>query len=102
VVGKIPNFLGAEAAADYLAALPAWEAAHVLKANPDKAQRPVRVRSLTEGKVLYMAVPRLADELPFYLPDPEHLSMSPWEAAAKERAATADGTSQPANCHRWT
>jgi len=59
VVGKIPNFLGAEAAADYLAALPAWEAAHVLKANPDKAQRPVRVRSLTEGKVLYMAVPRL-------------------------------------------
>ena len=37
VVGKIPNFLGAEAAADQLAALPAWQAAHVLKANPDKA-----------------------------------------------------------------
>ena len=86
VVGKIPNFLGAEAAADQLAALPAWETARVLKANPDKAQRPVRVRSLTEGKVLYMAVPRLADELPFYL-DPECLSMSPWEAATKEGAA---------------
>jgi hypothetical protein len=43
VVGKIPNFLGAEAAADYLAALPAWEVAQVLKANPDKAQRPIRV-----------------------------------------------------------
>ena len=27
VVGKIPNFLGAEAAADQLAALPAWETA---------------------------------------------------------------------------
>jgi 5-formyltetrahydrofolate cyclo-ligase len=90
VVGKIPNFLGAEAAADQLAALPAWEAAHVLKANPDKAQRPVRARALTDGKVLYMAVPRLADELPFYLLDPELLSMSPWEAAAKEGAAKAE------------
>ena len=87
VVGKIPNFLGAEAAADQLAALPTWEAARVIKANPDKAQRAVRARALTEGKVLYMAVPRLADELPFYLLDPERLSMSPWEAAAKEGAA---------------
>jgi 5-formyltetrahydrofolate cyclo-ligase len=89
VVGKIPNFLGTEAAADQLAALPPWEEAQVLKANPDKAQRPIRARALTEGKVLYMAVPRLADELPFYLLDPEHLSMSPWEAAAKEGAAKA-------------
>jgi hypothetical protein len=77
VVGKIPNFLGAEAAADQLAVLPAWEAAHVVKANPDKAQRPVRAQALADGKVLYMAVPRLADELPFYLLDPEHLSMPP-------------------------
>jgi 5-formyltetrahydrofolate cyclo-ligase len=89
VVGKIPNFLGAEAAADQLAAQLAWETAHVVKANPDKAQRAVRARALTEGKVLYMAVPRLADELPFYLLDPEDLSISPWEAAAKEGAAKA-------------
>jgi 5-formyltetrahydrofolate cyclo-ligase len=89
VVGKIPNFHGTEAAADRLAALPAWEAARVLKANPDKAQRAVRARALTAGRVLYMAVPRLADELPFYLLDPEQLSISPWEAATKEGAATA-------------
>jgi 5-formyltetrahydrofolate cyclo-ligase len=89
VVGKIPNFLGAEAAADQLAALPAWAAARVVKANLDKAQRAVRARALTEGKVLYMAVTRLADELPFYLLDPENLGMSPWEAAAKEGAAKA-------------
>ena len=87
VVGKIPNFLGADTAADQLAALSAWENAHVLKANPDKAQRAVRARALTEGKVLYMAVPRLADELPFYLLDPEHLGIPPWEAATKEGAA---------------
>jgi 5-formyltetrahydrofolate cyclo-ligase len=96
VIGKIPNFLGAEAAADQLAALPAWEMAHVLKANPDKAQRPVRARALTEGKLLYMAVPRLADELPFYLLDPAHLSISPWEAATKEGAAKA-GQKVPAS-----
>jgi 5-formyltetrahydrofolate cyclo-ligase len=87
VVGKIPNFVGAEAAADQLAVLPAWEAARVVKANPDKAQRAVRAKALTDGKLLYMAVPRLADELPFYLLDPENLGMSPWEAAAKEGAA---------------
>jgi 5-formyltetrahydrofolate cyclo-ligase len=52
VVGKIPNFLGAEAAVDRLAALPAWAAARVVKANPDKAQRAVRATALTEGKVL--------------------------------------------------
>jgi 5-formyltetrahydrofolate cyclo-ligase len=88
-VGKIPNFVGAEAAADQLAGLPVWQAAKVLKANPDKAQRAVRARALTEGKVLYMAVPRLADELPFYLLEPERLTIPPGEAASKEGAATA-------------
>ena len=34
-----------------------------------------------------MAVPRLADELPYYLLDPEHLSISLEEAATKEGAA---------------
>jgi hypothetical protein len=48
-----------------------------LKANPDKAQRAVRARALIEGKVLYMAVPRLADQLPFYLLDPERLILQP-------------------------
>jgi 5-formyltetrahydrofolate cyclo-ligase len=36
-----------------------------------------------------MAMPRLADELTFYLLDPEHLSIDPWEAAAKKGAAKA-------------
>ena len=50
----------------------------------------MRARALTAGKVLYMAVPRLADDLPFYLLDPEHLAMYPWEAATKEGAAKAE------------
>jgi hypothetical protein len=88
-VGKIPNFLGAEAAAEQLATQPLWQTARVLKANPDKAQRAVRAKALAEGKVLYVAVPRLADDLPFYLLDPEDLCGSPWEAASKEGAARA-------------
>jgi 5-formyltetrahydrofolate cyclo-ligase len=66
-----------------------WQTAHVLKANPDKAQRAVRAEALTDGKVLYMAVPRLAAELPFYLLEPERLTIPPWEAASKEGAAKA-------------
>lgn len=63
--GRIPGFQGAEAAADRLAALPSWRAARVLKLNPDTPQRPVRCRALESGKLLYMAVPRLASERPF-------------------------------------
>jgi 5-formyltetrahydrofolate cyclo-ligase len=37
----------------------------VVKANPDSPQLPVRRRALAEGKVVYMAVPRLREEKPF-------------------------------------
>lgn len=88
VHGRIPAFSGSEAAAARLAALPAWQAAQVIKAVPDKAQLPVRVRALTEGKLLYMAVPRLAEKLPFYLLDPKSLTVPPAEAASSRVAAT--------------
>jgi 5-formyltetrahydrofolate cyclo-ligase len=68
--GRIPNFVGADAAADRLATLPVWQAARVVKAVPDKAQLPVRARALAEGKLVYMAVPKLADAHPFYQLDP--------------------------------
>jgi 5-formyltetrahydrofolate cyclo-ligase len=58
-VGHIPNFVGAQAAADRLATLPIWQQAKVIKCNPDSPQRPVRLKALQEGKLLYMAVPRL-------------------------------------------
>ncbi|MEU8007598.1 5-formyltetrahydrofolate cyclo-ligase [Catellatospora sp. NPDC049111] len=68
--GRIPNFVGADLAADRLASLNAWKNARVVKANPDPAQHPVRIQALQEGKLLYMAVPRLATPEPFYLLDP--------------------------------
>src|SRR2546426_8777857 len=59
--GRIPNFLGAERAADRLCELDVWKGANILKCNPDSPQRPVRLRALKEGKIVYMAVPRLRD-----------------------------------------
>ena len=80
--GRIPNFTGAEAAADRLRNLPAWRVAGTLKANPDSAQLPVRQRALEDGKTVYMAVPRLAGEEPFFALDPDHLSDPPRKAAS--------------------
>jgi 5-formyltetrahydrofolate cyclo-ligase len=80
--GRIPNFAGAPAAAARLALLPPWGAARVLKANPDAPQLPVRARALADGKLVYMAVPRLADERPFILLDPQRLDVPPRRAAS--------------------
>jgi 5-formyltetrahydrofolate cyclo-ligase len=63
--GRIPNFRCAEAAADRLAQLPEWQAAAVVKSNPDAPQLPVRRHARRAGKTLYMAVPRLAEDKPF-------------------------------------
>jgi 5-formyltetrahydrofolate cyclo-ligase len=87
VHGYIPAFAGAEAAADRLAALPTWRSAQVIKSVPDRAQQPVRERALRDGKLLYMAVPMLADELPFYILDPANLAVTPAEAASRQAAA---------------
>ena len=80
--GRIPNFTGAEAAAERLRVTPAWQAARTLKANPDSAQLPVRQRALEDGKIVYMAVPRLAGAEPFSALDPDHLSEPPRKAAS--------------------
>ncbi|WP_105970403.1 5-formyltetrahydrofolate cyclo-ligase [Streptomyces geranii] len=85
--GKIPGFYGAEATAERLAGLDEWQQASTVKANPDWAQLPVRIRALKDGKRVYMAVPRMASPKPFYLLDPETLTISPEEAAEKKGAA---------------
>lgn len=71
--GRIPNFAGADGAAERLAELPAWTAADAIKANPDSPQRPVRKRALEAGKTVYMAVPRLRDEECFLRLDPAEI-----------------------------
>ncbi|MBN9097620.1 MULTISPECIES: 5-formyltetrahydrofolate cyclo-ligase [unclassified Pseudonocardia] len=84
---RISNFTGAEAAAELLRATDAWAAARTVKSNPDSAQLPVRQRALQDGKVVYMAVPRLAEPEPFFLLDPDHLADPPRKAASIAGAA---------------
>src|SRR5262247_2624259 len=89
-VGRIPNFVGAEAAARRLADSPAWQAARVVKCNPDAPQLPVRVLALRQGKRLFMAVPRLREERCFLELDPRRL-VGRERAAASIRGAGALG-----------
>jgi 5-formyltetrahydrofolate cyclo-ligase len=87
VHGRIPNFVGAQAAADRLAELPVWQSSRVIKAVPDKAQLPARIRALRDNKLVYMAVPKLAKQHPFYLLDPAALPVPPEVAASSHGAA---------------
>ena len=68
--GRIPNFEGADEAAARLRETDAWREADVMKANPDAPQLPVRRAALRDGKLLYMARPRLRQEKPFLELDP--------------------------------
>jgi 5-formyltetrahydrofolate cyclo-ligase len=80
--GRIPNFTGAESAADRLTATDPWRAAATVKANPDAPQWPVRQRAVASGRTLFMAVPRLAADHPFVRLEADAIDASP-------RAATS-------------
>lgn len=85
--GRIPNFVGAEAAAEQLRGTSAWARASAVKANPDSPQWPVRQRALEDGLMLYMAVPRLAEPDPFFLLDPSQLGVAPRQASSIKGAS---------------
>lgn len=89
---RIPNFVGAERAAERLRGTSSWDRARTVKANPDAPQWPVRQRALEDGKTLYMAVPRLAEPKPFFLLDPDHLSGSARAASSIKGAARSART----------
>lgn len=90
--GRIPNFVGAEAAAERLRSTDAWVAASTVKANPDSPQWPVRQRALEDGKLVYMAVPRLAEDDPFFLLDPERLADTPRKSSSIKGATASART----------
>lgn len=95
--GRIPNFVGAEAAADRLRGTEVWRRARTVKCNPDSPQWPVRRRALEDGKTVYMAVPRLADPSPFFLLDPADLADPPRQASSikgASRSARRVGTDE--------
>ncbi len=85
--GRIPNFVGAESCARLLAQSPLWKKAKTIKINPDSPQRAIRQRALEEGKIIYMAVPRLHSLKPFIELDPQSLKVSPFWASSIKGAA---------------
>ncbi|MEJ2087269.1 MAG: 5-formyltetrahydrofolate cyclo-ligase [Gammaproteobacteria bacterium] len=78
--GRIPNFVGADAAAARLFEEPEWRAARAIKVNPDSPQRPVRLMALVLGIRVYVPTPRLAGG--FHLLDPAVIDEPDLEAAA--------------------
>lgn len=88
VWSRIPNFVGADAAAWHLSRTPEWAAARIVKSNPDPAQIPVRLRALYDGKIVYTPVPELSRGFPYVKLDPAVLAA---EGVEFETAATAQG-----------
>ena len=88
--GRIPNFIGAEACAGILMQNSRWRHAKVIKVNPDSPQRAIRHKALQEGKIIYMAVPRLHSDKPFIELDPKKLQCSAY-AASSIKGATKFG-----------
>lgn len=84
--GKIPSFTGAEHSAELLRGLDVWKHSSTVKANPDHAQLPVRTHALLDGKLVYMAVPKMATVKPFFLLNPQQLDVPAQEAATKAAA----------------
>lgn len=89
VYGRIPNFKGAEKAAEKLFSLKAWSSARVVKSNPDSPQYYVRLRALEDGKTLIMASPRLTNG--FVLLDPVKIPRNKYKYAATIKGALIYG-----------
>ena len=89
VFQRIPNFTGAEKAAQNLRKLPEYETAKVVFCNPDSPQRHVREMALTDGKILVMATPRLRKG--FLLLDPRLIPRDRISEASSIRGAFKHG-----------
>ena len=85
--GRIPNFTGAERAAELLAEQPEWRSAMALKSNPDSPQWPVRTRALRDDKVVFIATPKLAEDPPFLMLEPARLEVAARAAASIKGSA---------------
>jgi 5-formyltetrahydrofolate cyclo-ligase len=84
----IPDFNGAEEAAERLSQLSSWSSARIVKSNPDAPQIPVRRKALEQGKIVYTPVPELVKDFPFLRLDPDELRA---KGVSFEIAATPAG-----------
>jgi 5-formyltetrahydrofolate cyclo-ligase len=83
--GRIPNFVGAEVAAQKLSETSIWNNARVIKVSPDSPQKPVRFMALKRGMKVIMPTPRLKDG--FLLLDPEKIPENSYEFASTIKGA---------------
>lgn len=83
--GRIPNFVGAEKAAEKLAQLSIWKEANIIKVNPDSPQKPVRRNALNEGKILIMPTPRISSG--FLMLDPRRIDKKNYDYACTIKGA---------------
>jgi len=91
VYHRIPNFVGAEKAAQNLRSLPEYQRASAVFCNPDSPQRPVREMILRDSKLFIMATPRLRQG--FLQIDPSRLSASTIAEASSISGAFKQGRS---------
>ncbi len=81
--GRIPNFLGSDAAAELLRGTEEWQNSRVIFSSPDSAQKKVREFALRDEKLLIMASPKLEEG---------YLLIDPHRVKGKEKlAATING-----------
>jgi len=85
IQGRIPNFLGAEKAAERLVSQKEFENADVIKVNPDSPQRMIRQAALQSGKLLIMPTPRLRRG--FIMLDPNKISTNAFMRASTIKGA---------------
>jgi 5-formyltetrahydrofolate cyclo-ligase len=85
IEGRIPNFAGAEKAAQRLVGERIFQEAEVVFCNPDSPQKPVREAVLRHGKLLVMASPRLRSG--FIVLDPKRIDAKRYSYAATIRGA---------------
>jgi 5-formyltetrahydrofolate cyclo-ligase len=79
--GRIPNFIGAEKAAEKLRELEVYKRAKVIFVNPDSPQRKIRENALKDGKVVIMPTPKLKEDY-FLLLNPKELKGLEREASS--------------------
>jgi len=85
VRGRIPNFAGAEKAAERLRTLKPYREAQTVKVNPDSPQRNVRLNVLRDGKLLVFPTPRISKG--FLILDPEKIPENKYDVASSIEGA---------------
>ena len=89
ILHRIPNFVGAEKAAQNLRSLSEYKEAKVVFCNPDAPQRPIREMALKDGKTVVMATPKLRQG--FLLLDPKNIPSNRISEASTIRGAFKHG-----------